>query len=288
MLALTHPLIGRALDLQPNDIVAPLPNRTVGMVSLYHTENTNFYRNGSLSAIGPYANPVIDNLNYIARLSRSYTMMDMPSLSFIQTPYATTTPSGSLANNPSSNGIGDTTLTTAIWPYANHDTRTYFAIAAYLILPTGSYNSSQVFNLGSNRYSSDLQIGFHKRITQNLDAMIAIDSQWFGGNAQCAAACGSATNTSLTQKLVITTQLGPIYKINQTFTVGASYFYVTGGATEINNIYQNNVVNTQRFLLSALAYTDIGRFSLQYGRDIDVQNGFMQNRLLAIRYLKAF
>jgi len=47
-------------------------------------------------------------------------------------------------------------------------------------------------------------------------------------------------------------------------------------------------MNTQRFLLSALAYTDIGRFSIQYGRDIDVQNGFMQNRLLAIRYLKAF
>ena len=56
----------------------------------------------------------------------------------------------------------------------------------------------------------------------------------------------------------------------------------------INNVYQNNVMNTQRFLLSALAYTDIGRFSIQYGRDIDMQNGFMQNRLLAIRYLKAF
>ena len=216
------------------------------------------------------------------------TIGDVPGLSFIQAPYGTITPSGSLATNPSSSGVGDTSLATAIWPYVNHDTRTYLAVAAYLILPTGTYNSSQVFNLGNNRYSSDLQIGFHKRITQNLDGMIAIDSQWFGGNAQCAAACGSTTNTSLTQKPVITTQLGPIYKINQTFTVGASYFYVTGGATEINNVYQNNVVNTQRFLLSALAYTDIGRFSLQYGRDIDVQNGFIQNRLLAIRYLKAF
>ena len=285
---LVHPLLGWALDLQPNDIVAPLPDRTIAMVSFFNTENTNFYKNGSVSTIGPYANPVIDNVNYIARLSRSYTFGDLPGLSFIQAPYATTTPSGSLASNPSSNGIGDTILTTAIWPYANHDTRTYFAVAAYLILPTGSYNSSQAFNAGNNRYSSDLQIGFQKRITQNLEGMIAIDSQWFGGNSQCAAACGSITNTSLTQKPVITTQLGPIYKINQTFTVGASYFYVTGGATEINNVYQNNVMNTQRFLLSALAYTDIGRFSLQYGRDIDVQNGFMQNRLLAIRYLKAF
>ena len=118
--------------------------------------------------------------------------------------------------------------------------------------------------------------------------MVAVDTMWFGGNSQCAAACGSATYVSLTQKPLTTTQLGPIYKINQTFTVGASYFYVAGGATSINNTYQNNVINTQRFLLSSLAYTDIGRFSLQYGRDMGIQNGFIQTRLLAIRYTKSF
>ena len=34
--------------------------------------------------------------------------------------------------------------------------------------------------------------------------------------------------------------------INQIFTIGASYFYVAGGATAINNVYQNNVVNTYK------------------------------------------
>jgi len=53
-------------------------------------------------------------------------------------------------------------------------------------------------------------------------------------------------------------------------------------------MYQKNVVNTQRFLLSCLAHTDIGRFSLQYGRDMEIQNGFIQTRVLAVRYMKSF
>ena len=72
------------------------------------------------------------------------------------------------------------------------------------------------------------------------------------------------------------------------FTIGASYFYVAGGATSINNTYQNNVVNTQRFLVSGLARTPIGRISLQYGRDMEIKNGAIQPRILAVRFLHEF
>lgn len=118
--------------------------------------------------------------------------------------------------------------------------------------------------------------------------MIAVDTMWFGGNGQCAAACLSATNTTLNQKPLTTTQLGPIYKLNETFTLGASYFYVAGGATTIGSTYQNNVINTQRFLLSGLAYYPFGRFSLQYGRDMEIKNGFVESRRLILRFTTEF
>jgi len=127
-----------------------------------------------------------------------------------------------------------------------------------------------------------------KAITSSIDGVIAVDTMWFGGNSQCAAACASTVNVPLTQKPLTTTQLGPVYNINQIFTIGASYFYVAGGATAINNVYQNNVVNTQRFLLSGLAHTSIGRFSLQYGRDMEIKNGFYQPRVLALRFTREF
>lgn len=281
-------MLAWAIDLQPNDIIAPPPDQTHLMISYYGTENNTLYKNGSAISYKPFGNPIINNPNAILRAARSYTMGDLPSISYIQLPYGTVNPAGSLANYSSSTGIGDTTLATAIWPYSNRETGTYFGLAGYLIAPTGSYSSTQPFNIGENRYKSDIQAGLQKSIIHNLDGMIAVDTMWFGGNSQCAAACGSSANVPLTQKPLTTAQLGPIYKINQTFTVGASYFYIAGGATSINNMYQKNVVNTQRFLLSCLAHTDIGRFSLQYGRDMEIQNGFIQTRVLAVRYMKSF
>ena len=137
------------------------------------------------------------------------------------------------------------------------------------------------------------KIGFQRPITESVDGVIAVDTMWFGGTSQCAAACSQSLSANsptvpLAQKPLTTTQLGPIYNINKIFTVGASYFYVAGGATAINNVYQNNVVNTQRFLLSGLAHTPIGRFSLQYGRDMEIKNGFYQPRVLAVRFAKEF
>jgi len=282
------PSISSAIDLQPNDTVAPLPGKSHVMISYINTENSTFYKNGAAVSTKPFGSPEISTQSALARISTSYTVKDLPAVSYIQLPYSTIKPEGSLASYSASTGIGDLSVATAIWPYADREKRRYFGVAGYLTAPTGSYNSQQVFNTGENRYRSDIQIGYQQPIIENLDGMIAVDTMWFGGNSQCAAACFSATNTSLTQKPLTTTQLGPIYKINQTYTLGASYFYVAGGATTIGNAYQNNVVNTQRFLLSGLAYYPFGRISLQYGRDMEIKNGFVETRRLILRYTTEF
>jgi len=284
LLALTGPAITWAIDLQPNDIVAPLPDKNYLTLSYLNTENTTRYRNGTVLP----GNPVIDTHTAILRGSRTFTLGSLPAVTYLQLPYGTISPEGSLARAAGDTGIGDLSIATAIWPYANRNTRTYLGIAGYLISPTGSYSSQKAFNLGENRFRTDLQMGFQTPITNSIDGMIAVDTMWFGGNSQCAAACGLTSNGSLTQKPLTTTQLGPIYRINETFTVGATYFYVAGGSISINNNDQNNAVNTQRFLLSGQAYTSIGRISLQYGRDMEIKNGFVQNRLLIVRLAREF
>lgn len=291
LLALTLlilPSISAAIDLQPNDIVAPQPGKSHAMISYVNTENTTFYRNGTAVSTKPYGSPDINTQSEILRLSTSYTLQGLPAVSYLQLPYGTIKPAGSLSTYPGASGIGDVVLASALWPYSNRDTRKYFGMAGYLSLPTGSYNSQQVFNVGENRYKYDLQMGYQQPIIENLDGMIAVDTMWYGGNSQCAAACLSATNTSLNQKPLTTTQLGPIYKVNQTYTLGASYFYVAGGATTIGNTYQNNVANTQRYLLSALAYYPFGRISLQYGRDMEIKNGFVETRRFIVRFATEF
>ena len=279
------PFIAWAVDLQPNDIVAPLPNKNYVTVSYLNTENSTLYKNGVAQA----GNPVIDTQSAIFRGTRTYDLGSLPAVSFIQIPYGSIQPAGSLASQASATGVGDLTIATAIWPYHNRATRTYLGVAGYLISPTGSYSSQRAFNVGENRFRTDLQMGFQTPITSSVDGMIAVDTMWFGGNSQCGLACtGTTTTASLTQKPLTTTQLGPIYRINEIFTVAASYFYVAGGATSINNTSRNDVANTQRFLLSGQAHTPIGRFSLQYGRDMEIKNGYAQTRLLVVRLMKEF
>ena len=288
LVSLALPTAAFAIDLQPNDIVAPLPGKSHAMISYLNTESGTFYKNGSAVSTKPFGSPDIGTQSAIARISTSYAVKELPAISYIQIPYGTIKPQGSLAAYPASTGLGDLTLATAIWPYADREKKQYFGIAGYLTAPTGSYNSQQLFNASENRYRSDIQMGYQQPIIENLDGMIAVDTMWFGGNSQCAASCFSTNNTSLNQKPLTTTQLGPIYKINQNYTLGASYFYVAGGATTVGNTYQNNVVNTQRFLLSALAYYPFGRISLQYGRDMEIKNGFAETRRLIVRYTTEF
>jgi hypothetical protein len=286
LVSVCYSCIAFAVDLQPNDIVAPFPDRNYVTLSYYASENGTYYKNGSAVSSVPYGSPVVDNVNGILRLTTTYLVSDLPAASYLQAPYGTIKPAGSLGAYPTDVGMGDITLVTAIWPYSNRESRTYAGVAGYLTAPTGSYSSQRAFNVGENRYKSDIQVGVQSPILGPIDGAIAIDTMWFGGNGQCAAACGTVINSSLTQKPLTTTQIGPIYNINSIFTLGASYFYVAGGATSINNTYQNNVVNTQRYLISGLAHTSIGRFSLQYGRDVEIKNGFIQTRVLAFRFLK--
>lgn len=286
LLACANP--GWAIDLQPNDIIAPLPGKNYVSVSYLNTDNDTYYKNGSVISSKPFTSPVITGQAAQLRLSTTYAIADLPAGSYVQLPYGTLKPSGSLSSYSSDTGVGDLAFMTAIWPYSDRQARRYLGVAGYLIAPTGSYNSQQAFNVGENRWKADLQMGYQQPIMGTLDGMIAIDTMWFGTNNQCAAACFTNRTTTLNQKPLTTTQLGPILKIDQTYTVGASYFYVAGGATTIGNAYQNNTVNTQRYLLSAVAYYPIGRITLQYGRDMEIKNGFFESRRLALRYQREF
>jgi hypothetical protein len=273
-----------AIDLQPGDIVAPPPNVTVATISYVNSQNNDLFRNG----VNLGGDPKLETNSVFLRLTHTYIIGSLPAVSFVQTGTGGLSTDGSLAAFPGSRGMTDSSIVTAIWPYSNHATRTYLGLAAYLFLPTGEYSNAKAFNLGSNRYAQALQMGYQRPVTKNIDAAVAVDSTWFGANSACAAACLSNQNLQLTQKPLYTAQAGPIYKINQTYTVGATYVYVTGGETAWNGVERNNTLVTQRYFLSGVAHTSVGRFTVQYGNDITTMNGFMESNRFIVRYAKAF
>lgn len=271
--------VSHALDLNPFDVVAPQPDKNLFSASLISTEAKGIYTNGIKSA----ATPTLSVNQIQFRLGRSYRVAGLTGLSFVQLPVGMLNPGGAASSYPTDYGIGDLTLATALWPYENRQTRTYFAIAGYLTLPTGSYSNQQLFNLGGKRVAGDIQLAYQTALTKQLDGMIGFDTMWYGPNNHFGA-----SNAQFTQKPLYTAQIGPIYNINQTFSVAATYLYVWGAETSINGLANNNALQNHRYLLSAVATTSKGRFMLQYGTNLDTQFGFDETRRVILRYAVAF
>ncbi len=53
----------------------------------------------------------------------------------------------------SSSGTGDAIFATTFWLHENPEKGEYFGITPFVIAPTGSYDSGQPINIGTNRWS---------------------------------------------------------------------------------------------------------------------------------------
>ncbi|MEI8403075.1 MAG: transporter [Alcaligenaceae bacterium] len=268
-----------AIDLNPFDLVAPPTNKTFFSTAAIHSEQEGPYSRGDKSS--PTVTLSRDQVQL--QLGRTYSLGGYTGLSYVQLPVGMLQPGGAASSAPTDYGIGDITVATALWPYADSQTRTYFAIGGFLTLPTGSYSNQQPYNLGNKRVSGDIQIAYQTALTKNLDGMIGFDAMWFSPNNQVGP-----NNAQLSQKPLYTSQIGPIYHINPSISVAATYLYVSGAETALNGTSNNNALQTHRYLLSAVATTSKGRFMLQYGTNLDTQFGFHETRRVILRYAVMF
>lgn len=268
-----------AIDLNPFDVVAPAPDKTFLSTALIYSEQEGTYTRGDKS--GP--TQTLSRNQVQLQFGRTYSLGGYTGVSYVQLPVGMLQPGGAAANAPTDYGFGDMTIATALWPYANSQTRTYLGIGGFLTLPTGSYSNQQLYNLGNKRVSGDIQIAYQTALTKNLDGMLGFDAMWFSPNNQVGP-----NNVQLTQKPLYTSQIGPIYHINPSLSVAATYLYVSGAETALNGMSNNNALQTHRYLLSAVATTSMGRFTLQYGTNIDTQFGFHETRRVILRYAVMF
>lgn len=86
------PLLSWAIDLQPNDIVAPPPDKNLITISYINTENSTFYNNGSAGKTKLYTNPVIDTQLAILRGATTYMIGELPAVTYAQVPYGMVSP----------------------------------------------------------------------------------------------------------------------------------------------------------------------------------------------------
>lgn len=270
-----------AIDLQPNDARPPPPGINTIQLTYQHSERGDLYKNG----IKTDTTRQISSDIYQWRLGHSFTIANQPAYFYANVPMGAVHPQKSLAGLSSDSGLGDTTFLLAFWPYANRETNRYFALGAYLSLPTGSYDKNRSFNVGENVYRTALQAAYQQPLADKLNVMAAFDVVWTGDNAEYLY---QARQTNLQQSAQYNTQVGLNYAITPTYEIAASYFYTVGAEGTIDGLKQGNEKEIHRYQVFATAKYPLGRFTLQYGNDIKTENGYFEDQRLTLRYMKAF
>jgi hypothetical protein len=265
-----------AIDLIPGEVIAPVADTKFFLLSYQLSERGDNFKNNTRFISGSK----IETQQLQMRAGASFDINNFPAFFYAQLPVGTIEPSGTLSNKVGDSGIGDTSFLLAIWPYSNRDTGEYLGVAGYLTLPTGSYEPRRTFlNMGANRTTSALQIGYQRSVMRNLEWMAALDGIWFGKNDDYSIA-----HATLRQKNLYNVQTGLRYVIDDRYSLAATHFYSQGGETNINGVDSNDPTALQRWQITGAAIFDFGRVTVQYGRDLSTKNGFIETSRMIIRY----
>jgi hypothetical protein len=186
------------------------------------------------------------------------------------------------AANTNSNGIGDTTLVFALWPYVDRAKEEYLGLATYLTLPTGEYDKNSAVNIGSNVYQTAFQAGYQRKLIDNVNWMSALDVVLASDNKQFLG------NNKLEKDPLYNFQTGLQYVFNPTYSASVGYFYTVGGESTLNSIDQGNINKIHRYQLTGQGIYNFGRLMLQYGSEFANENSYIEDHRLIARYAFKF
>jgi hypothetical protein len=271
--------ISFAIDLQPGEIKAPVGTFNAAQMSYVYVEKGDKYTHGSKTS----STSNIKQNAFLLRLSHAFEINQIPAIV-----YAASTINHlenrdvPKAANTNSNGIGDTTLVFALWPYVDRAKEEYLGLATYLTLPTGEYDKNSAVNIGSNVYQTAFQAGYQRKLIDNVNWMSALDVVLASDNKQFLG------NNKLEKDPLYNFQTGLQYVFNPTYSASVGYFYTVGGESTVNSIDQGNINKIHRYQLTGQGIYNFGRLMLQYGSEFANENSYIEDHRLIARYAFKF
>ena len=268
-----------AIDLQPGEIKAPAGTFNAAQMSYVYVEKGDKYTHGSKTS----STSNIKQNAFLLRLSHAFEINQIPAIV-----YAASTinhlENRDIPNaaNTNSNGIGDTTLVFALWPYVDRAKEEYLGLATYLTLPTGEYDKNSAVNIGSNVYQTAFQAGYQRKLVNNVNWMSALDVVLAGDNKQFLG------NNKLEKDPLYNFQTGLQYVFNPTYSASVGYFYTVGGESTVDGADRGDINKIHRYQLTGQGIYNFGRLMLQYGSEFANENSYIEDHRLIARYAFKF
>jgi hypothetical protein len=261
-----------AIDLQPGEIKAPSGTFNAAQISYLYVEKGDKYSHGT--KISDVSN--VNQNAMLLRLGHAFEVNQMPAYVYAQS--SINHFNNNIQSNTNSNGVGDTTIAFALWPYANREKDEYFGMAGYVLLPTGDYDKNRAINSGLNIYQVAMQVGYQRKIANNINWMTALDTVLSSDNNQYLG------NSKLEKDPVYNFQTGLQYVFNPSYSMSLGYFYSVGGESTVDGIDKADITKIHRYQLTGQADYSFGRFTLQYGSEFSNENSYIEDHRLVARY----
>lgn len=275
-----------AIDTDPGDYTA-LPDGVNAFV-LYgqHAQRNAAFSNGVRAPGSPELKSEVGIARYlnVMRINDRWTVD--PN---ILLPFGKLKGAKDLAVLGSASGVGDLLLAPAFKYKINPATGETIGFTPYISLPTGSYDSGKVLNLGENRIKTTLQGGYTRPIAPRWRGDAVADVTFFGNNTQCRAACGSGTDVTLKKDALYQVQGHLRYEPSTAWYGALSLSHSWGGEEHVNGASLGSATRTTAARITA-AYFAAPNVQLlgTLGRDLSVENGLRENFRLNVRLLYLF
>ncbi|MCF8027940.1 MAG: transporter [Desulfobacteraceae bacterium] len=277
ILTLMMPFTAPAAENDPRDAVAA-PGGTDIFLFYYRNYNGNeFYQDD---------NRLDSNMDFdfnmaIARYAKFWSLADLGMDQWILSADILQ-PFGSIncdlfGAETRASGLGDTTLATHLnTPYFIETGNMKYGMSAGLILtaPTGEYHKEkETVNLGANRWSYEAE--FTPVIWHMGDMIFELTgSVTFYSDNDDYGVASERLETDPTYLL----QSHLSYDVTDSFWVGASYYYKTGGENDLENVCLNDEADNQKLRFTgAFMLSPQTQLLLQYEKSVEVKNGIEQD-----------
>jgi hypothetical protein len=185
---------------------------------------------------------------------------------------------------PERDGVGDLRLGATAWLIDDLVSGHWLGISGMVIGPTGTYHPAQPLNVGENRWRYILSGGWVRSVISR-DLLFELSPEFvrYGDNDEYL------TTRTRSQKSTLAWTGYLRYRFTPALHGHLGWQENRGGVTSVNGVSQNDVANNTRAMAGATLFLPDGhQLILRVAKELKIDNGYRQDKELALRWLKIF
>lgn len=262
----------------PHDYAIAPEGSNIGILYTQFADHSKFFADGNEVENGPTLNTNIG----LARGIHNFKINDMPVNIQSVIPFGEVR-LGTADGDVSNSGVGDPLIGMSFWPYHDAEKNRTLAGSAFISFPVGQYDAKDgPVNIGENRFKLVLLGVYEAQLTEKTSFGILGEYAIFGTNDDFAGVKKKQKN-----------QYGIQLHLNRDFSptnsLSISYYHDFGAESNVDGIDQQDELNNSSVNLTYQTWVSKDtQVLVEYGRSIDVKNGFFEDNRVNLRLIKFF